>query len=187
MADSMSVMWMADMAQTEHTAQPRQTLIRCGDDSRAALMTHRPHRVSSLAALLLLAFASACSTPDKPAPAVARKTVESPGKKAVAVSDEQAGGLVTLEREQELVVSLPLAGPDRREWRLVDLRPGVLAAPSSKFERAPRNVNSGEAAGATVWRFKPEAAGSVSLRFELRRPRSLEPAVQTVTYDVTVK
>ena len=150
-------------------------------------MTQRPHLVAFLAALLLLALAGACSTPNKPAPAVARKTVESPGKKVVAVSDEQAGAAVVLEREQELVVSLPLAAPDRREWLLVDLKPGVLAAPSSKFEHALRNVNEGEAAGATVWRFKPEAAGSVALRFELRRPRSLEPAVQTVTYDVTVK
>jgi hypothetical protein len=38
-----------------------------------------------------------------------------------------------------------------------------------------------------VFVLKPVAAGNVTLKFDLRRPRNLEPATQTVTYAVTVK
>ena len=134
---------------------------------------------------LAAALLAACATPEKPkAPP---PPVAAVGQRLVAVSDANAGAAVTLESAQELVVRLPTEGAAGLEWMLVDPKPGVLTLLSSKFERALRNTNVEEAAGATVWHFRPQAAGSVALKFELRRPRSLQPPTQTVGYDVTVK
>ena len=130
---------------------------------------------------------AACSTPEKPQAPPPVPAVASPGQRLVTVSDANAGAAVTLESAQELVVRLPTAGAGALEWSLVDLKPGVLAVQSSKFERALRNTNTEEAAGATVWHFRPQAAGVVTLKFELRRPHTLQLPMQTVAYDVTVK
>lgn len=123
----------------------------------------------------------------KPAAAPAPVLIQGAGQKSITVGDDKSGAAIALEPAQELVVRLPLLATTGREWSLVDLAPGVLAVQSTSFERAPRDVNFGEAAGSSIWHLRAVAAGTVTLRFDLRRPRSLDPAVQTVTYAVTVK
>ena len=135
---------------------------------------------------LPLVLLAACSTADKAKPVVVQSVVQSPGQRSVSVSAEKSGASIVLERAQELIVILPLDPTTGREWTLVDLRPGVLAMQSSTFARALRNTYDDGAGGTSVWRFTPEAAGSVALKFDLRRPRSLDPAVRTVTYTVTI-
>ena len=137
----------------------------------------------TLVAMLL----AACASSDKPKAPPPPATVASPGQRVVTVSDANAGAGVTLESAQELVVRLPTGAATGLEWSLVDLKPGVLAVQSTRFERALRNTNVEEAAGATVWHFRPQASGAVTLSFELRRPHSLQPPSQTVSYAVTVK
>lgn len=144
--------------------------------SRAAGLT--------LAAAALLA---ACSTPELPKAAPPPPPVAHPGARLVTVSDANAGASVTLDAAQELVVSLPSGVGADLEWSLVDLKPGVLTLSSSKFERARRDMSVQEGDGSIVWHFKPQTAGTVTLTFDLRRPRSLLPAVQTVVYTVTVQ
>jgi predicted secreted protein len=136
---------------------------------------------------LVAAALAACSTPEKPQAPPPPPPVAGPGQQLVTVTDANAGAAVTIESAQELVVRLPTAGAGVFDWVLVDLKPGVLAVQSSKFERALRNTNVEEAAGATVWHFKPQAAGVVTLKFELRRPHVVQMPTQTVVYDVTVK
>ena len=136
---------------------------------------------------LVATLLGACATPDKPKAPPPPPPVASPGQRVVTVSDANAGAGVTLESAQELVVRLPIGPATGLEWSLADLKPGVLAVQGMKFERALRNTNVEEAAGATVWHFRPQASGVVTLSFELRRPHSLQPPSQTVSYDVTVK
>ena len=136
---------------------------------------------------LVATLLAACASPDKPKAPPPPPPVASPGQRVVTVSDANAGAGVTLESAQELVVRLPVAPATGLDWALADLKPGVLAVQSMKFERALRNTNVEEAAGATVWHFRPQASGAVKLSFELRRPHSLQPPSQTVSYDVTVK
>jgi predicted secreted protein len=154
-----------------------------------ALMTNRTRAMRCTATMMATALLAACSTAQKapPAAAAAPSVVPNAGRKAVNVSESQSGAAVVLERGQQLVVTLPLSATSGYRWSPVDLKPGVIAAIGSTFERASRDVSNDEAAGAEVWRFTPEAAGTVSLRLELRRPRSLELATQTVSYTVTVK
>lgn len=129
------------------------------------------------------------SKPPEPKPVAAPVPVliQSAGQKTISVGDDKSGAAIVLEPAQELVVRLPLIATTGREWSLVDLAPGVLAVQSTSFERAPRDVDGSEAAGSSIWHFRAVAAGTVTLRFDLRRPRSLDPAVQTVTYAVTAK
>ena len=103
------------------------------------------------------------------------------------MTEANNGANVTLESTQELVVSLPLAPTNGLEWSVVDLAPGVLTPTGARFERDPRSSSTGEANGMSVFHFKPQAAGRATLTFDLRRPRSLLPAVQTMVYRVTVK
>jgi predicted secreted protein len=151
----------------------------------------RPVALAILAALLAAcstACLTACSTAERAAPVVAPPSVvQSPGRKAVNVTEAQSGAAVVLESGQQLIVTLPLSATSGLQWSPVDLKPGVITAIGSTFERASRDVSNDEATGAEVWRFAPEAAGMVALRLELRRPRSLAPAAQTVSYSVTVK
>jgi predicted secreted protein len=113
--------------------------------------------------------------------------VQGTGQHVLTVTDANSGAIVMLEATQALMVRLPVGTTSGLEWSLVDLKPGVVSAVGPKFERALRNTNSEEAAGDSVWRVKPESAGTVTLSFELRRPHTLLPAAQTVRYDVTVK
>ncbi len=137
---------------------------------------------------LLAALLAACSTADKakeppPPPPI----VGNPGQLSVNVTDANAGASVTLERGQALVVNLPIRITTGFEWSLVDLKPGVLTLLGSSFERSSIVADDSGASGTTIWRLKPEAAGAVTLNFELRRPHRLEPATRTIRYDVTVK
>ena len=148
-------------------------------------MTH-DSRLRTAAAAALALLAAACATPEKPAPVAPPPVVQSAGKKVVTVSAGQSGAQVTLDKAQELVVRLPLGVAAGVEWSLVDLKPGVLNVQGGKFERELRSSNDEESSGAMVWHFMPAASGTVTLNFDLRRPRRLDPAVRTVSYTVTV-
>ena len=144
----------------------------------------------SFALCVPLALLSVCSTTDKPKPVAVQELIQSPGKSSVTIADTDDGAAVTLETTQTLVVNLfnPASAVNGNlDWSIVDLQPGVLTVLGSRFERSPRDNNPADAAGITIWRIKPQAPGRVSLKFALRRPHSLDPATQTVTYDVTVK
>lgn len=148
-------------------------------------MSSSVHAWSSFA--LSAALLGACSsTPEAPKPPPPQPVVQGSGH-VLTVTDANAGAAVTLDSTQALMVRLPVGTTSGLEWSLVDLKPGVVSAVGPKFERALRNTNSEEAAGDSVWRVKPESAGTITLSFELRRPRTLLPAAQTVRYDVTVK
>ena len=135
---------------------------------------------------LAAALLAACSTTDAPKPPPP-PVAGSPGQLIVNVTEANAGASVAIERGQTLVVNLPIRITTGFEWSLVDLKPGVLTVLGPTFERSTIFADDSEAGGTMMWRLKPEAAGVVKLNFELRRPRRLEPAVQTITYDVTVK
>ena len=129
------------------------------------------------AAVLLLA---ACAAPQRPQPEVDAFGVH------VAVA--HSGSAITLERGQALVVRLATNVNQNREWSLVDFVPGVLTGPAAPaFERESIASSSGDASGAMVWHFKPAAAGTVTLKFDYRHPRTLDPATLSVSYTVTVR
>ena len=135
----------------------------------------------------LLALA-ACSAANRlPTPVVVQPLVQAPGQKTVTVTGAQAGAEVALEVGQELWVRLPLSPTTGLEWSVVDLPPGVLVLRGSTFERAPRSVGADDAGGTSVYRLHAAAAGTVALKFEARRPRSLGSATQVVGYAVTVR
>jgi len=147
-------------------------------------MSPSPHAWSGLAKAA--ALLTACSTP-LPKPPPPPSVVQNAGHRTLVVTDANAGASVVLESAQTLTVRLPIGATSGLEWSLVDLKPGVVSAVGPTFERALRNTNSGEDAGDSVWQFKPEATGAVTLNFALRPTRSLQPAVQTVRYDLTVR
>lgn len=150
-----------------------------------------PLRVwARLAVYALLALLGACTTLDQPTPTLAPRVIQSPGKPTVMVSERQDGASIVLDASQELRVELPndaWAVTHDLEWSVADLSPGVLGVLGSRFERGARDNNPSDAGGSTIWRIKPQAAGQVKLKFVLRRARSLDPATQTVTFDVTVR
>ena len=129
------------------------------------------------AAFMLLA---ACAAPPRPEPAVDRYGVN--------VAAEHSGSSITLEPGQELVVRLSTIASSTSEWSLVDFKPGVLTGRTApKFEREVEVSNPIQAVGNEVWRFRPAAAGTVTLKFDYRPMRTLDPATQTVNYTVTVR
>ncbi len=136
---------------------------------------------------LPLALLGACGTiekaPTPPPPGLIQKA----GSAAITVTEADAGAPIVLERGQALVVRLAVAGNQNPDWVVIDLKPGVLRVLGSRFERALRDTDAGEAAGSTVWRFAPEAPGEVVLNFELRQPRSVAAPLQTARYTVTVR
>lgn len=137
---------------------------------------------------LAAALLAACSSTEPPkAPPPPTPVVGNLGQLIVEVTEANAGASVTIERGQTLVVNLPIRITVGVEWSLVDLKPGVLTVLGPTFKRSTIFADDSEAGGTMMWRLKPEATGVVKLNFELRRPRRLEPAVQTITYDVTVK
>ena len=106
----------------------------------------------------------------------------------VHVGAEHSGSGITLEREQKLVVRLATITSQNREWALVDFAPGVLTGSTAPvFERESLASNFNDASGVAVWHFKPAAAGTVTLKFDYRHPRTLDPAARTVSYTVTVR
>ena len=139
---------------------------------------------------LLATLVAACAAGDKVKPVVVQPVVTAPGQKVVTVTAGQNGAVIELGLEQELVVRLATNVTSGREWSLVDLAPGVLGVlgvSGPVFERDLRTANPGEAAGTSVWRLRPMAAGAVTLRFEYRRPRKVEPVAEVVTYAVTIR
>ena len=134
-----------------------------------------------------LALLAACSTPGKTAPAPSAAPIERPGRAVLEVTEAASGARIVLDRAQTLVVALQLPGNQAPEWSLAEASPAAVTVTGPRFERTARDRNVDEAAGSTVWRFQPAAPGEFSLRFELRRPRSTLPPLQTVTYTVTVR
>ena len=139
----------------------------------------------AIAALLVLA---ACASRDAvKAPPPPRSVIQGPAQRTLVVTASDSGAPIVLEPAQQLTVRLPVNVTAGLEWSLVDAKPGVVSVAGPKFERALRNTDIGEAAGASIWQFGAQASGAVTLSFELRRPRTLQPPVQTVSYSVTVK
>ena len=136
---------------------------------------------------LLATLVAACAAGDKVKPVVAQPVVTAPGQKSVTVTAGQTGAVIELGLEQELVVRLATGVTNGREWSLVDLAPGMLGVNGPVFERDLRTAAFGEAAGTSIWRLRPMAAGAVTLRFEYRRPRKVEPVAEVVTYAVTIR
>lgn len=130
---------------------------------------------------------SACAGPAvSPVPAPV-PTLQSPGRASITVRDDASGSTVVLDRNQELVVRLPDAVIAGTAWSLVGLKPGVLNLRATGFERPQSSPDGADAAGTRIWRFQPEAAGTLAIQFDLKRPQSVEPAVRSVTYTVTVR
>jgi hypothetical protein len=143
-----------------------------------------------LALCVPLVLLGACASSDKPKLPVAPAVVEAPGKAAVTVTGASDGARVVVAQVQELRVELPNSAwsiAQNFEWSVVDLGPGVLTPTGSRFERTARDVNPLESDGTTVFRFRPQAAGAVTLKFALRRPHRLDAPLQTVSFDVIVK
>ena len=115
------------------------------------------------------------------------QTISIPGRKVLLLGLEQAGARVELGLGQQLQVRLLTKAALAPEWALVGLVPGVVEVQGPKFEPDARSNVSGEVEGDTVWLIRPMAAGTVTLRFEYRRPRNTAPAVQVVTFDVVVR
>ncbi len=149
----------------------------------------RARWVAAVAAATTLAMSSGCSAPRSartetaPAPAV----IQISGQPVITVADDRSGASIVLERAQELLVRLPIERTTPYRWSLVDLKPGVLAAEESEFQGAQVNDVLNDRSGVKAWRFRPLAAGTVVLTFDLRQPRRLDPAVRTVSYTVTVR
>ncbi len=139
--------------------------------------------------LSLSALLAACANPEATKAPVPPPTIARPGATVISVTQDDSGASVTLEPGQGLVIGLAINATAGQEWSQVDpgVGVGVLTLTSSNFERALRNTNVEESAGSTVWRFRAQAPGTTTLRFELRRPRSLQAASQTAVYNVTVK
>jgi hypothetical protein len=141
-------------------------------------MSSRMKQWSLLGAALVLL--TACATPPRPEPAVDRYGVN--------VAAEHSGASITLAPGQELVVRLTTIASHTSEWSLVDFKPGVLEGQTApKFEREIEANNPLQAVGFEIWRFRPLGAGTVTLKFDYRPMRTLDPASQTVTYTVTVR
>ncbi len=136
---------------------------------------------------VLVTLLAACAAGDKVKPTVVQPTVSAPGKKLVTLTLDQAGAGVELGLDQDLSVRLATSVVSGREWTLVGLTPEVLVAEGPVFRRDLRNVDVAEGTGMSEWRLHPLKAGSVSLRFEYRRPRNVEAASEVVTYAVTVR
>jgi predicted secreted protein len=141
----------------------------------------------TLAPGIAFALLVACSTADKTKPVQVQPVIQNPGRAALTVNDANNGAAIVLERSQELVVRLAVAGSSGMDWSLVDLKPGVLRVVSGPtFERAALNVVDDPSDGSSIWRLRAEAPGTVALNFELRRPHVLGTA-RTLSYPVTVK
>ncbi len=134
-----------------------------------------------LGALLLALALGACATPEE------RERRVDTGGRVVTLTLGSATS-VELRQDQELQVRLATKGTTGHIWSLVEMKAGVLAQQgASSFEREGLVSNIGQAAGFEVFRFKPVAAGATTLKFELRRPRDLDPAIQFASYVVSVK
>ena len=140
----------------------------------------RTWRTLVLAAAVSMTLA-ACATPEERA-----RKVDT-GSHVVTLTNGSVGS-VELRRDQELRVRLATDVTDGREWALAEMAPGVLVQDGGRaFEREGLVSNIGQAAGVEVFRFRPLAAGTTTLKFDFRRPRDLQPAAQSVSFTVSVK
>jgi predicted secreted protein len=140
-------------------------------------------RRAALPLALAAALAAGCATPEERA-----RRVDTGGH-VVTLGVGSATSL-ELRRDQELRVRLVTEPTTRREWMLADNSASDVLAPQGgrSFEREPVDAyNLTQAAGYEVFRFKPMAPGTATLRFDYRRPRDLEPAMQSVSFTITVK
>ena len=153
-------------------------------------MSMPPRAWRHLALCVPLVLLGACASGDKPKPPVVQAVIEAPGQTALTLTSANDGARVVLGQAQELRVELPKSAwsiAQNFEWTLVDLAPGVLTATGSRFQRTRLDVNPLESDGTTTFRLRPQAAGTVALKFVLRRPQRLDPPIQTVGFDVSVK
>jgi predicted secreted protein len=132
-------------------------------------------------------FGKPASIADSKPPVARMELIRDAGKKVLVVGTEDNGARIELTREQGLTVRLANPSASLLEWSLVDGPGNTLTTQAPKFERDPRSAAAGEAEGHTVWLMRPVAPGTVTLRFEFRRPRNTAPALQVVTYIVTVQ
>ena len=153
-------------------------------------MTIIPRAWRPLALCVPLVLLAACASSEKPKVPLPPAPVEAPGKAAVTATIANDGARVVVARSQELRVELPHTAwtiAQNFEWSVVDLVPGVLVPTGSRFERTTRDLNPLESDGTTVFSFRAQAPGAVTLKFALRRPHRLDPPLQTASFDVTVK
>jgi len=140
--------------------------------------------MTGLRQLLVLALAAtiaACATPEE------RERRIDTGGHVVKLTLGSAPS-VELRQDQELQVRLATRATTGHVWTLVEVAPGVLAQQGvSTFERESLVSNIGQAAGFEVFRFKPVAPGTTALKFQLRRPRDLDPAIELANFTVSVK
>ena len=137
--------------------------------------------VKRLGMLVLAVSLAACATPEE-----RERRVDTSGR--IVTLTLGSAPSVELRQDQELLVRLATRSTTGHVWSLVEMTPGVLAQRgASSFERESLVTNIGEAAGFEVFRFKPVAAGATTLKFELRRPRDLDPAIQRASFAVSVK
>lgn len=150
------------------------------DASDAAAPAFKRLGACLLASVLALALA-ACTTPEE------RERRVDTGGRIVTLTLGSATS-VELRQDQQLQVRLATKATTGHVWSLVEMTTGVLAQQgTSSFEREGLVSNIGQAAGFEVFRFKPVAAGATTLKFELRRPRDLDPAIQLASFAVSVK
>ena len=134
-----------------------------------------------LSMLALVACVAACTTPEE------RERRIDTGGHVVTLTLGSARS-VELRQDQLLQLRLATQGTTGHVWSLVEMTPGVLAQQGpSNFERESLTSNIGQAAGFEVFRFRPMAAGAATLKFELRRPRDLDPAIELASFAVSVK
>ena len=134
-----------------------------------------------LGVLTLALVLAACATPEE------RERRIDTGGHIVKLTLGSAPS-VELRQDQELQVRLATRGTTGHVWSLVEMTPGVLAQQgTSRFERESLVSNVGQSAGFEVFRFRPAAVGTTTLKFELRRPRDLDPAIQLASFAVSVK
>ena len=131
--------------------------------------------------LVLAASLAACATPEE-----RERRVDTSGR--IVMLTLGSAPSVEMRQDQELLVRLATRSTTGHVWSLVEMAPGVLAEQgASSFQRESLVSNIGEAAGFEVFRFKPVAPGATTLKFALRRPRDLDPAIQLASFAVSVK
>jgi predicted secreted protein len=143
-------------------------------------------RSGQLGLCLSLALFAGCASTGADAPK-AVPPVASAGAKVVNVSEANAGAVITLERDQLLIVSLLMDVSAGVDWSLVDMTSSLLTVQSLRFDRTFRDSFLGDLGGQMVWTLKPTAPGDVTLNFDLRKPHSLMPAVRSISFQVHVK
>lgn len=131
--------------------------------------------------LVLAVSIAACATPEE-----RERRVDTSGR--IVTLTLGSAPSVELRQDQELQVRLATKSTTGHVWSLVEMTTGVLAQQgASSFERESLVSNIGQAAGFEVFRFKAVTPGATTLKFELRRPRDLDPAIQLASFAVSVK